>query len=97
MAHEPVGLPFRGGAGAHPRLHEWLGCAAQKQALLSMGGISHGGSRPELYPILLPCYFRVAGTSPRLGGPPDSGGGVSAFCFIQVARTPGKESILSSF
>lgn len=87
-----VGLPFRGGAGAHPRFHEWLGCAAQKQALLSMGGISHGGSGPELYPILVPCSFRVAGTSPRLGG-----GGVSAFCFIQVARTPGKESILSSF
>lgn len=67
MADEPVGLPFRGGAGAHPRFHEWLGCAAQKQALLSMGGISHGGSGPELYPILVPCSFRVAGTSPRLG------------------------------
>lgn len=93
MADELVGLHFRGGAGAHPRFHEWLCCATQKQALLSMGGISHGGSGPELYPMLVPCSFRVAVTFPRLGG----GGEGSAFCSVQVARTPGKESILSSF
>lgn len=33
-----------------------------------LGGISHGGSGPELYPILVPCSSRVAVTFPRLGG-----------------------------
>lgn len=57
-----------------------------------LGGISHGGSGPELYPILVPCSFRVAVTFPRLGA------GDGGLCLLfRSGRQDPREGVHSKF